>query len=429
MSSSIIAGVNVENISRHLNCSLCKRLIRGPKVLPCLHSFCQVCLQDLAEKLAPNESLVCPLCKTDARISRDDVEALPVNSFLDNMLDIALINSSDREPVPCTNCDSAANSRCADCGEFLCEKCYSIHRRSRQTKEHKVLTIGELLESKTGEDLHRPAFCNIHRSEQLRYYCETCNEAVCRDCVLIEHRQHKYDYVKDSKKVQKQRTVVENLFAQCAENIPLLEKSIKQIQGISETLHGTLATVKAEIRQTALQQIKVVKDTERKLLTEVEKIHNAKSTILRRQKNKLEEDFARFSAGCDFSEQVLKYANEVELLSLKVHITKRLTDLKNTELDCEPHENAELKYEVNNKEAEAMLAHSLGSIKTNVSQHILLEDIEVPSMNESASETEHVLKEAPKLSVELRDSSGVLLPPDIFHQGKYFSFFICVNIN
>lgn len=76
-----------------------------------------------------------------------------------------------------------------------------------------------------------------------------------------------------------------------------------------------------------------------------------------------------------------------------------------------------------------MLAHSLGSIKTNVSQHILLEDIEVPSMNESASETEHVLKEAPKLSVELRDSSGVLLPPDIFHQGKYFSFFICVNIN
>ena len=421
MSSSIIAGVNVESMSRHLNCSLCKRLIRSPKLLPCLHSFCQVCVQGLADKLAPNEFLVCPHCKTNAKVSRDEVESLPVNSFLDNMLDIALINSSDREPVPCSNCDSAsaATSRCVDCGEFLCEKCYSVHKRIRQTKEHKILTISELLESNTGEDLHRPAFCSIHRSEQLKYYCETCNEAVCRDCVLIEHRQHKYDYIKDSKKIQKQRTIMENLFEQCAGNVPVLETSIRDIQGISDTLHGRLATVKAEIRETAMQQIKVIKEREKKLLSEVGKIHNAKSTILRRQKDKLEEDFAKFRAGCDFSEQVLKYANEVELLSLKAHITKRLTELKNTELDCKPHENAELIYEVDNKEAENTLYQSLGSLKTD-GQLLLLEDIEIPSTNGSTNELECMAPKESPMSVELRDVSGVLLPPEIIHQGKCF---------
>lgn len=424
MASSIIAGVNVEDITRHLNCILCKRLIRSPKLLPCLHSFCQVCVQGLAEKLAPNKYLACPLCKTDAKVSYEEVDSLPINFFLDNMLDIALINSSDREPVPCSNCDSAspATSRCVDCGEFLCENCYSVHKRIRQTKEHKILTISELLESKTGEDLHRPAFCGIHRSEQLKYYCDTCNEAVCRDCVLIEHRQHKYNYIKDSKKIQKQRTILENLYEECARNIPVLEKSISEIQGISDTLHGRLVAVKAEIRETALQQIKIIKERERKLLMELEKIHNAKSTILRRQKDQLEEDFTRFKVGCDFSEQVLKYANEVELLSLKGHITQRLTELNETELDCKPKENAELKYEVNNKDSESTVSQCLGSLKSS-GPHLTLEDIEFPSTNGSAVNEpgDLALKEAP-ISVEFRDTSGCMIPPDTIHQGKRFCF-------
>lgn len=422
MASSVIAGVIVEDISRHLNCRLCRRLIRSPKLLPCLHSFCQVCVQSFAEKHAQNESLSCPLCETDAKISKEEVEELPTNFFLDNMLDIALINSSDREPVPCSNCDSInspATSRCVDCGEFLCVNCYNVHKRIRQTKEHRILTISELLASKTGEDLHRPAFCRIHHTEQLKYYCETCNEAVCRDCVLIEHRQHKYDYIKDSKKIQKQKALMENLYEECAGNIPLLEKSIKAIQGISDTLRGRLAAVKAEIREATLQQIKVLKEKERRLLMEADKIHNAKSAILRRQRDHLQEDFRRFKTGCDFSEQVLKYANEVELLSLKTHITERLTELKNTELDCQPHENAELKYEVNTKEAENVVSQSLGILKTS-GPHLVLEDLEVqPSTNGNASEysDDTTSREAP-LSVELRDPSGVLLAPETIHQGK-----------
>ena len=420
--SSIIAGVIVEDIARHLNCRLCRRLIRTPKLLPCLHSFCQVCIKGFAEKLAPGEFLACPLCETDAKVSKEELEDLPTNFFLDNMLDIALINSSNREPVPCSNCDSLnspATSRCVDCGEFLCLNCYNVHKRIRQTKEHRILTISELLASKTGEDLHRPAFCRIHHSEPLKYYCETCNEAVCRDCVLIEHRQHKYDYIKDSKKIQKQKAVMENLFEECSGNIPFLEKSIKEIQSISDTLRGRLAAVKAEIREATLHQIKVLKEKERQLLMEADKIYNAKSPILKRQKDQLQDEFTKFKTGCDFSEQVLKYANEVELLSLKTPITERLTELNNTKLDCKPHENSELKYEVNSKEAEPVVAHSLGTLKTS-GPHLVLEDMEVaPTMNGRTNgySEDTVTREVP-LSVELRDPNGVLLPPETIHQGK-----------
>lgn len=383
-----------------------------------------MCIESLAKELDQNENLVCPVCKTDAKISRDEVRSLPINFFLDNMLDIALINSSDQEPVPCSSCDAGypATSRCVDCGEFLCERCYGVHKRIRQTKDHRILTISELLESNTGEDLHRPAFCAIHRSEQLKYYCETCNEAVCRDCVLIEHRQHKYNYIKDCKKIQKQKAALENLYEQCAGNVTTLEKSMRDIQGISDTLHGRLVAVKAEIRETALQQIKVIKERERELLIKVEKIHNAKSTILRRQKKQLEEDFTRFRAGCDFSEQVLRYANEVELLSLRGHVTQRLTELNETELDCKPQENSEIKYEVNNKEAENAVSHSLGILKSS-GPHVLLEDTELPLITNGIENgpSEIGLKDAP-ISVELRDTTGALLAPETIHQADGQSF-------
>ena len=417
MDKSIIAGVNVDDISRHINCRLCRRLIRSPKLLPCLHSFCQACIQDLAEKLGPGELFACPLCKTDAKISKEDIESLPTNSFLDNMLDIALINSSDRKPVPCSNCEAElpATSRCVDCGEFLCANCFMVHKRIRLTKEHKILTITELLASNTGDDLHRPAFCRIHRSEHLKYYCETCNEAVCRDCVLMEHRQHKYDYIKDSKKIQKQKSVVENLLEQCKENIPILEKSIEEIQTISKTLHGRLASVKSEIRETTLLHMKVLKEKERQLLMEADKIHNAKYTILKRQKGELEEEYTRFASGCDFSEQVFKYANEVELLSLKTHITERLAELKNIQLDCTPRENAMLKYDVDGIEAQKSVSHSLGSVKTE--GRFVLVDMDVPMDNGNISELQETEPYEAPLAVELKDAKEVLIPPQAIHKG------------
>ena len=366
-----------------------------------------------------NGAIACPICTTKVKISREGVSALPTNFFLDNMLDIALINASDSQPVPCSSCDtsSSANSRCIDCGEFLCESCFSIHMRIRQTKEHKVLQIHELWASKTENVLHRPAFCRIHQSEQLRYYCDTCNEAACRDCLIVEHRQHKYDYIRDAKKVQKQRAALEKLLEEAKQNLPSLEKSIEEIRGITDTLQGRLTTVRADIRDMTLNHIRVLKEKERQLLHEAEKIHNAKAKTLNRQRKILEVEYAKFKAGCDFSQQVLKYANEVELLSLKEHISRRLQELGSTELDFRPRENGDLNYVVERASAEKAVAEALGGLRT--SGKLIMEDVEDPDEDGSsvADKDEPTVREAP-LSVDLKDGEGYLVPPEIKQQGK-----------
>lgn len=39
----------------------------------------------------------------------------------------------------------------------------------------------------------RPVFCPFHKKEQLKLYCETCDKLTCRDCQLLEHKEHRYE--------------------------------------------------------------------------------------------------------------------------------------------------------------------------------------------------------------------------------------------
>lgn len=37
-------------------------------------------------------------------------------------------------------------------------------------------------------------FCDVHKQEPLKLFCETCDLLTCRDCQLVKHKDHKYSY-------------------------------------------------------------------------------------------------------------------------------------------------------------------------------------------------------------------------------------------
>lgn len=40
-------------------------------------------------------------------------------------------------------------------------------------------------------------FCEVHPHEKLSLFCENCDKLTCRDCQLIEHREHKYKFTNE----------------------------------------------------------------------------------------------------------------------------------------------------------------------------------------------------------------------------------------
>lgn len=41
-------------------------------------------------------------------------------------------------------------------------------------------------------------FCPIHPKEPLQLFCDPCEVLTCRDCQLQQHKNHRYDYVKEA---------------------------------------------------------------------------------------------------------------------------------------------------------------------------------------------------------------------------------------
>jgi hypothetical protein len=129
-----------------LTCSVCLNQYNEPKSLPCLHTFCQECIEKHAcaekarQKAKDITAISCPLCKVVT--PWNGAESLKTNFFVQSLLDSFGVKKE--VSVPCGQCDEGkiATGRCEDCdGDFLCEDCVGAHRRTKLTKEHKIVPL------------------------------------------------------------------------------------------------------------------------------------------------------------------------------------------------------------------------------------------------------------------------------------------------
>ena len=108
-----------------------------------------------------------------------------------------------KESTQCEECSSypAINS-CHDCSKFICNECSEAHKHVHSLSSHKIVsmnTLGSTISKGMPEKLqHRDLKCNIHTNESLKVYCHDCHKLVCRDCTLIDHKNHRYAFVVDA---------------------------------------------------------------------------------------------------------------------------------------------------------------------------------------------------------------------------------------
>lgn len=123
------------------------------------------------------------------------------NQFLLELANNNAEDTSKTSEMKCSSCsdDAPASSYCADCSEFICDNCVQAHQRLKITKDHTIKTkedgLMELNAISNGSSTN--LFCSNHPHEKLSLFCETCDKLTCRDCQLIEHREHKYKFTNE----------------------------------------------------------------------------------------------------------------------------------------------------------------------------------------------------------------------------------------
>ena len=125
MASSSASG---SSHSHDLTCDVCLEIYQDPKFLPCYHTFCAGCIQNLADCHRDNPTFPCPTCRKQTTLPSGGVTALQSNFY---------ISSDDLE-------------------------------RARN---------GNL-------------FCPIHIQWELELFCVPCDQAICVSCKLLDHESH-----------------------------------------------------------------------------------------------------------------------------------------------------------------------------------------------------------------------------------------------
>ena len=316
----------LEKLADQLTCSVCLEEYTRPRVLPCLHVFCEACLQRLVVGGANRLSTRCPNCRQVAQLPGEGVASLPSAFYIQHLFEVRDTLEKVRDPskVQCEKCgEGEAQGFCRDCGQFICQLCLTMHRKWKELQGHEISSLDEVeaVASKMVPPKKVAVMCPKHPTEPIKIYCETCDELICRDCTVKAHRDHNYDLVPDAYPKHRDAIIaslepIKQQLASVAETISELGKKSKRVEERSKKMKRK---VDAEI-----DRLHAILEARRKELhCEIdEKVHQA-SKELAAQRDQHELTQAQLSSCVEFVEGSLQSGTQEEVLSMRRQVMER----------------------------------------------------------------------------------------------------------
>ncbi|PVD36449.1 hypothetical protein C0Q70_03433 [Pomacea canaliculata] len=250
LQDTIMAASDMASAQINMTCAICREVFTSPRFLPCHHTFCLECLEQLAN--VHGNTIPCPTCRARATVPPGGVRALQVNFyFTDEALEQA---RSDETHLKCpVHTKEHVLFYCAQCDQAICLRCkltkhdghvtedlseaasrskqtikQELHRledsidhvtnkleclkgnekRAREKRNGiskqvapatvppggvRALQVNfyfteEALEQARNEGSH--SMCNVHTKECVIFYCTQCDQAICMRCKLTKHEGH-----------------------------------------------------------------------------------------------------------------------------------------------------------------------------------------------------------------------------------------------
>ena len=366
-----MSAAEVKKAQNNLTCPVCYQLFKNPKYLPCYHSYCEGCL----EKMQVQSKIICPECKQEAKVPAGGVKELPNNFFINRLVDDLILKKKvdDEQEVKCDECneDDPVVSFCPECKSFLCLTCNDYHKRSKKYFNHAVVPLTELKSNKDApiQAKVKIPLCKEH-DEQLKYYCETCDELVCMYCTVKKHNGHNHDSVKQMatkhrNELKKTTDPVKEMIKNLSEANDNIEKMMKKTRRRGEEVDEKIDRYYDELLQKLMKQKDEVK-------------HQAHGAVSQKEKamiTQLDEVISMQAKLMSMKEltDALEQSSDLEALSAKREVTDRVQQLTNAykKVNIQPVESAAMDF-VPTKEPFPVFGHLYAYVNPHTAEVINL---------------------------------------------------------
>ncbi|XP_078611828.1 tripartite motif-containing protein 2-like [Branchiostoma floridae x Branchiostoma japonicum] len=315
-----------------LVCQICLEDFRQPKVLPCLHTFCQPCLERLLAT-EPVGKLSCPECRQDVPLPENGVQGLKSNFLVGKLHDImrqqpkvsGKTSESQREGIPCTACARGipAEFYCVECTDYLCNVCNDTHRGLKGTRSHKVITIQDLQSGRIANEIRarESSKCEDH-NELNKFYCDTCHRVICLHCVVTAHKDHQY--VEIEKAAERERARIKAKLSTVKNTADLHEKWIEELQSVKNDWPLQVQRTEEQIEQQAEAIIEAVQKVKSEKISQLRAMNAARQKQMEAAMEAAEMNLASAKSCAQFTDNVLEYGSPAEVMSVAGELTARM---------------------------------------------------------------------------------------------------------
>jgi len=335
----------LEQLEKEITCSLCHEHYSNPKVLLCLHYFCQQCVLKLSHSTTDNSQVIsCPECQLQQTLPQGGAGQLKTVPFIRQLQSnfTFLQKVYGKLDVACEECmdsDHAVDSFCQQCAVFICRECLRQHKRMKTFSNHEIVFLKDL-RLEHARELLPVVNCGVHE-EPLIAFCFDCNHLVCRDCTITVHRDHQFEFNKIAAPNARKK-LLENLLPLRDATHTLLGAT-SNIQRTQQSVRDQGTAVARELCSSFNQLQVILEERKQELLRESEGLVKEKLNKLDRQENELSRccveveslvgHYQRFISDCsdnevmEFHTEILsRVQQEAETLSKSVHGTKLMEE-------------------------------------------------------------------------------------------------------
>ena len=360
----------LHNLHEEVSCSVCMSPFTDPKILPCFHTFCLHCLNELQRTSGKHGEITCPECRRKFQVPGSGYpKDLPANFRMNSLLDVMAIQKCNVAGVKCGNCEktSAQSFYCFKCCAFWCDDCIAAHNIIRANKEHKVLAIKDFQDQDIENVLRRPVFCQKehHENKKLKFFCKDCEVAICNTCVVTLHEGHVKVPLQDAANERKLR--LESLLE--SQKVKALRKRnvITRLQSECNEIKEQVACVKKSAQNLVDNLMRVIEAKKQEIFKEVEvKAHQSIERLVE-QRSDIEKELQLIDKSIEKTEAFLMRSTNAEIVHFNTLFQEEVTDVAEL-VDCDRKDLGHFVFFANKSLTAKANSEGVGSLKQIFSQ-------------------------------------------------------------
>ena len=292
----------LKKLEDELSCSICLDTYTDPKLLECFHVYCRKCL----EPLTRNQQVTCPKCRQVTPIPDGGATSLQSAFHINPILEFQdTVKKLQNPPV--------ALEGAVGCSTNV---------------------------PPTRNEIYH---CFEHVEEELKLYCETCQELICLKCAIRDGKHCTHNYEELSQAFKKYAKDRESAKLSMDKQIVTVSKTLDHLDAHREEILTRQKKVNDDLQSTFGKLRNVLNAREAELSKQLQELTQGKLKNLAAKRDWIETYLAQLSSCLYFIRESISTGNEVEVMLTKINAVKQVDELMKFNPDAlKPYPKADM---------------------------------------------------------------------------------------